>query len=268
MELRIERHGLVDSTSERAFEAIARGTARHGDVHVARAQSAGRGRRGARWFSPAGEGLYLSAVLLPRGVDAAGFRPEAVSMAGALAVREALCALGLAELELKWPNDLLVTGAKLSGVLVESRGLDPTRPHAVLGIGVNVAQRGFPAELLSERAVTSLALLGIATTPDAVLEQLLAPLAVRLELCERDPELLAAEYLEISGLCGAEVVARASDGEHRGRLAGLTLARGLALLAPDGSEHRWPIGHVQGLSRAGEQHSLRRSASARDPRAS
>jgi BirA family biotin operon repressor/biotin-[acetyl-CoA-carboxylase] ligase len=252
MELRIERHDLVDSTSERAFDAIASGTARHGDVHVAREQRAGRGRRGARWHSPAGEGLYLSAVLLPRGApmaNGADFRPEATSMAGVLAVREALFALGLAGVELKWPNDLLVAGAKLSGVLVESRGLDPAHPHAVLGIGINVAQRSFHPELLAERPVTSLALLGIAATPDAVLERLLAPLAARLELCERDPERLAAEYLATCSLQGAEVVARAADGERRGRLVGLTLARGLALVGADGREQFLSLGHVQALTR-------------------
>jgi BirA family biotin operon repressor/biotin-[acetyl-CoA-carboxylase] ligase len=252
MQLRIERHGLVDSTSERAFDAIARGRARHGDVHVASAQSAGRGRRGARWFSPAGEGLYLSAVLLPRAAD---FRPEAVSIAGALAVRAALEGLGqpgLARLELKWPNDLLVTGAKLSGVLVESRGLDPARPHAVLGIGVNVAQRSFPPELEAERPVTSLALLGVAITPEELLGRLLAPLALRLELCESDAERLAAEYLAASGLAGADVVARTADGERRGRLVGLSLARGLTLAQAGGREQSLALGHVQGLAPAGK----------------
>ena len=249
MQLRIERHGLVDSTSERAFDAIARGRARHGDVHVASEQSAGRGRRGARWFSPAGEGLYLSAVLLPRAAD---FRPEALSIAGALAVRAALEGLGLASVELKWPNDLLVAGAKLSGVLVESRGLDPARPHAVLGIGVNVAQRSFPPELEAERPVTSLALLGVAVTPEELLERLLAPLALRLELCESDAERLAAEYLAASGLAGADVVARAADGERRGRLVGLSLARGLTLAQAGGREQSLALGHVQGLAPAGK----------------
>jgi biotin-(acetyl-CoA carboxylase) ligase len=134
-------------------------------------------------------------------------------------------------------------------VLVESRGFDPARPHVVLGIGINVAQTSFPEELRAARPVTSLALLGVVTTAEALLERLLAPLADRIELCERDPERLAAEYLEASGLQGAAVVARSAGGERRGRLAALTLAGGLILRAPDGSEHCLPLGHVVALAR-------------------
>ena len=65
------------------------------------------------WHSPPGEGLYLSLVLAP---GTAG-PVEAASLAGCLAVRDALLALGLAGVELKWPNDLLAGGAKLSGVI-------------------------------------------------------------------------------------------------------------------------------------------------------
>ena len=65
MTLRVLRHGIVDSTSERAFAALADGSARHGDVHVAEGQSAGRGRLGRLWASAPGEGLYASLVLLP-----------------------------------------------------------------------------------------------------------------------------------------------------------------------------------------------------------
>ena len=62
---RVIEHGTVDSTSERAFAALACGEARHGDVHVATAQTAGRGRRGASWSSAKDAGLYMSVVWLP-----------------------------------------------------------------------------------------------------------------------------------------------------------------------------------------------------------
>ena len=241
MELRVIRHGVVDSTSERAFAAIVEGTARDGDVHVASGQTAGRGRRGATWHSPEGEGLYLSVVLAP---EAGRTPPEAPSMAGALAVRDALRGLGVRDVQLKWPNDLLVDGAKMCGVLVESRGFDPAEPRMVLGIGIDVSQGEFPPELLAERAVTSLALTGIEATPREVLERLLPHLAVRIEASRRDPELLAADYVEASGLLGRRV--RIEDGGPgvEGVLSGLTLAAG-ATVERSAGRVTVPLGHVR-----------------------
>src|SRR5207247_1187280 len=109
-----------------------------------------------------------------------------------LAVLEGVHALGVREARLKWPNDVHVSEAKLAGILAESRGLDPVRPHAVVGVGLNVLQRSFPPELLAERAVTSLALLGRTATTEQALDALLAHLAPRLELACRSPERIAA----------------------------------------------------------------------------
>src|SRR5688572_13455030 len=180
MELRLVRHALVDSTNERALAAIADGTARHGDVHMAEGQSAGRGRLGRGWASASGEGLYLSVVLLP----SAPVVPTALTMGAGLAVLEAARALGARRARLKWPNDVLVEGAKLAGILVEARGTAPphgTAPsHAVVGIGLNVRQRAFPPELEAERPVTSLARLGFAHDLDEAAAALLARLAPRL----------------------------------------------------------------------------------------
>ena len=76
--------------------------------------------------------------------------------------------LGLAEASLEWPNDVVVRGAKLAGILVETRGFDPQRPGYVLGMGLNVAQLTFPAELEGERKVTSLRLEQVeASIPEA-----------------------------------------------------------------------------------------------------
>src|SRR5688572_32156321 len=112
MEFRIFEHDLADSTSEMAFRALAAGTARHADLYLADEQQAGRGRRGSSWFSPAGAGLYASLVLKPARV----LEPAATTMGAGLAVLATLRELGLARAQLKWPNDLLVDGAKLCGI--------------------------------------------------------------------------------------------------------------------------------------------------------
>lgn len=243
MRWRILRHGTVDSTSERAFSALAAGEARHGDVHVAEAQVAGRGRLGRRWESAAGEGLYLSAVLLPR---APGPPPPALTLAGGLAALEGAELLGLAGARLEWPNDVVVGQAKLGGVLVESRGLDPARPAYVLGIGLNLLQRSFPEALVRERPVTSLALEGVATDPESALAAVLGALAPRIGQAFVGHPDLGADFLARTGLAGARVRVTAGAEEHEGLLLELDAVRGLILAAARGAL-TLPLAHVRGV---------------------
>ncbi len=245
---RIIRHGIVDSSSQRAFAAIAAGSARDGDVHVARGQTAGRGRQGRRWESPTDAGLYLSLVHLP---PAPGPSPAALTVAAGLAVLDALRELGLEGARLEWPNDVVVGGAKLAGILVESRQLDPARPHYVVGIGVNVRQTDFPRELEAERAVTSLARIGhTAVSPDELLDRLLGLLSRRLEQALSRPRELGPDFLAATGLAGAEVVATVGGTEYRGCLETLDLDRGLVLRPAHGSRIRLELAHIRALDPA------------------
>jgi BirA family biotin operon repressor/biotin-[acetyl-CoA-carboxylase] ligase len=239
----------VDSTSERAFAALRDGTARHGDVHWAREQTAGRGRRGAAWHSARDEGMYASVVLLP----SEPIPPAALTMAAGTAVCAAVRELGVAAARLKWPNDVVVESAKLAGILVETRGLDPLRPHYVVGIGVNVAQREFPAELVRERAVTSLALCGASASVESVLERVTEHLERALDELERSPDRIASAYLDATELRGREVVLEMPEGELRGHLAGLSLARGVELARNGGSRSFAPLEHVRQLRAAPEE---------------
>jgi BirA family biotin operon repressor/biotin-[acetyl-CoA-carboxylase] ligase len=247
MEFRIFAHGMVDSTSERAFASLAEGSASHGDVHVALGQTAGRGRRGANhghgWVSPPDAGLYASVVLRPgKPLDAA-----ALTMGAGLAVRRALGAVGLTGCELKWPNDLLVGGAKICGLLAETRGLDPAAPHCVVGIGVNVAQTAFPAELTSQRPVTSLALAGIHTTPRDLLEVLLPHFGREIERIGTAPEAVAEEYFAALHLLGRKVRVLAGEETLRGVLRGAGLRLGLELALEPASVRRVRLEHVRSL---------------------
>jgi BirA family biotin operon repressor/biotin-[acetyl-CoA-carboxylase] ligase len=248
MEFRTFEHDLVDSTSERAFAELAAGRARHGDLHVARGQHSGRGRRGAAWFSEPEAGMYASLVLCnPRVLE-----PAALTMGAGLAVRAALLELGLARVELKWPNDLLVGGAKLCGILAETRGLDPSAPHCVLGIGINVTQLDFPGELSAQRAVTSLALCGVRTTPRGVLACLLPHLGCEIERVESAPEETVRDYFAATGLAGRPVRVLAGEVEIEGAWSELSLSRGLGIRGADGSLQRVRLEHVRALRAAYE----------------
>lgn len=251
MEHRLIQHGLVDSTSSRAFADLAAGTARHGDVHLARGQSAGRGREGHTWLSPTDEGLYASIVLLP---DPPALRPTALTMACALATLESLRDLGLdpfgdGAAQLKWPNDIQVGGAKLCGILTESRSLAPARPHFVVGIGMNVRQLQFPAELKAERAVTSLALLGHKVTVAAATEALLGRLGGRLAQVRGHHRELADDYLLASGLGEQRVRVTCSGEERVGQLVGLSVSSGLELRGNGPRSEFLPLEFIQAVSR-------------------
>ena len=241
---RVILHEVVDSTNERALASLAAGEARDGDVHVAAAQTAGRGRRGARWESAAGEGLYASAVLLPS--PPAPPAPAVTMMAG-LAVLDALRALGLEGARLKWPNDVLVQDAKLAGILVETRGLDPAAPHFVVGIGVNVAQRAFPPELERERAVTSLAREGLSKSVEEVLAKLLAALPERWLQARERPAELARDYLHAADLARRRVRVSLGEKPIEGRVRSLDVARGLTLEGASGPPRVLALEHIRAV---------------------
>ena len=145
---------VTDSTNRVAMEMAENG-ATHGTVVVADAQTAGRGRMGRRWVSPAGKNLYVSLLLRPPvpAVDA----PQLALVAG-VALADAVEAVGVPA-ALKWPNDLYCRGRKAAGILAEmASGPDGVR-HVVIGVGlnVNVEEEDFPTELRG--AATSLRIL-------------------------------------------------------------------------------------------------------------
>jgi len=127
----LEYAALAGSTQDLAFAAAGRG-APHGAAFVAEEQSAGRGRQGAAWQAPAGSALLVSVLLRPAPPEEDRARTALGAGLAACRAVEQACA---AHPDLKWPNDLLLGGRKLGGVLVEARG-----GVAALGVGLNVLQ--------------------------------------------------------------------------------------------------------------------------------
>src|SRR4051794_3602029 len=165
------------STNERARQLASAG-APHGTLVTADRQTAGRGRQGRTWVAPPGEALLCSLVVRP---------PDAL-----LALRGGLAVADVAgpDARVKWPNDVLVDGRKVAGILVEGR---PQEGWSVLGIGVNVA---FDLDSLPPELRETAGTLGRpASDVEAVLHELLAALerwleapadAVTAELARRD----------------------------------------------------------------------------------
>jgi BirA family biotin operon repressor/biotin-[acetyl-CoA-carboxylase] ligase len=137
----------IGSTNSAAMTAAAEG-ALEGSVFLAEEQTAGRGRGVNTWQSERSSGIYCSAVLRP------ALPPSEVlvlSLAAGLAVHAAMQVIdSRIEVDLKWPNDLLIDGKKVCGILTEMNAEVTRVRYAVVGIGINVNQKSFPKELAGE----------------------------------------------------------------------------------------------------------------------
>ncbi len=159
----------VDSTQDAVRERAAMG-APEGTVVLAEAQTRGRGSRGRSWFSMPGTGLYMSMLLRPRESMSTVPRWTLVCAAAACA---AFRDLGIRSV-IRWPNDLLVDGRKVAGILAEARE-EAAGPVLVLGLGVNVnhTQEDFPLELAPAATSLSLEAGGKKLSPEAVVAGIL-----------------------------------------------------------------------------------------------
>lgn len=233
----------LDSTTSTNDEAhsAARAGAPHGATWVAEEQTAGRGRRGRAWTSSRGENLLFSVLLrlscAPRSL------PPIALLAG-LAVRDAVSrAAPKVHIAIKWPNDVVVDGRKLAGILVEATTLGNRVDAVVVGIGINVHTRSFP-DPIADRA-TSVALVAAGgPAPDRA--ELLADV---LAAFDRDLHVVVAHGL---GLLRARVDAADSLRGSRVRsdhgLEGVACGiddEGRLLVRYDGGEvARWMAGEV------------------------
>jgi BirA family biotin operon repressor/biotin-[acetyl-CoA-carboxylase] ligase len=133
----------VGSTNSEAMTAAAEG-APEGSVFLAEEQLAGRGRGAHSWHSAQSEGIYCSVVLRPAIPPSDALL---LSLAAGLAVRTAVADVTQLPIDLKWPNDLLCGGKKFSGILTEMNAEVTRVRYVVVGVGINVNQAKFPAEL-------------------------------------------------------------------------------------------------------------------------
>jgi len=195
---RVEVVQTAGSTNALVSER-ARAGEQPGLVVVAEQQTAGRGRLDRTWTSPPRAGLTFS-VLMGPAPSPAGW--SWLPLLGGLAVAQALRARAELDAVLKWPNDVLVEGRKLCGVLAEV----PAPGSAVLGIGLNVTTR---QEELPHDGATSLTLAGAATTDrDTVLRSVLRSLRRVLD----DPVPARADYVALCDTVGRQVRLELPDG--------------------------------------------------------
>jgi BirA family biotin operon repressor/biotin-[acetyl-CoA-carboxylase] ligase len=238
---RIVHYFRTDSTNNVALELAAQG-AEHGTVVVAEEQTAGRGRLGRDWYSEKSSGIYASIILRPPLAPAAA---SVLTLLAGVAVHQAVRSTTGLPVDIRWPNDLLINGKKVCGILTEmSAELD--RLHAVvLGIGLNVNHREMPASL--KQIATSLRMEGRKIYSRA---QILAALLKELEkkyrlLLDDGSAAIAQAWAAASSYAeGKRIRVLSGSDEFAATTAGLEPNGALRIRREDGREESLVSGEI------------------------
>ncbi len=211
-----EHHGSVGSTNDLAMASL-REKGISGHWVIADQQEGGRGRLGRVWVSKPGN-LYASLALVDPCDMARGFQ---LGFVAALSIYDAMITLGVrsSRLSLKWPNDVLLDDAKLSGILVEGTRLGETQFGAVIGCGINIAHH--PDN--TPYAATDLAASGINTNCVDVFGALAGAFRHNIDLYAKGSgfSVLRSHWLERARGLGGPIVVRERKGERSGVFRGL-----------------------------------------------
>lgn len=234
----------LDSTNS---ELLRRATPADGaDVLLAERQTGGRGRRGREWTSPLAANLYLS---IARHYSSGLARLGGLSLVAGVATVEALRALGIDDVGLKWPNDLVVADGgglrKLGGLLIEGGGEHAGPVRAVLGLGLNLRMPAAFAVAIDQPWIDLAALCG----PDGLSRNAVAAAIIEhllITLARFDAEGLApflADYRKFDMLAGREVSIQLGDTHHGGMAVGID-SEGALQVRIDGAVREFHAGEV------------------------
>ena len=222
----------VESTNNEAKQAAARGVP-EGCIVVAESQSGGRGRVARGWFSPAGKGIWLSVVLRPPFLP--HHAPKCTLLA-AVAVTRAIRQVTNLPCGIKWPNDILLNGKKLAGILTEMSAEMDAINYVVIGLGINVniAYDDFPEELRS--IATSLLVAGgqpvlRADIVRAVLQEIET---LYHRAIHNGFTAILSEWRELSVTLGQVVNVVATDEQYSGKAADIDEEGALLVNTPAG----------------------------------
>lgn len=231
----------VSSTNDVARDLALSG-ASEGLCVIAREQTAGRGRQARSWSSPPGEGLYLSLILRPSVTASAS---GIITLAAAVAVAETLRLDFEIAADIKWPNDVLVVGRKICGILVEAAIEDDRLQYAIMGIGVNLAQRSFPEEI--GNAATSVRMeTDRAVEPEEFMQLLFPRLEHWYLVATSDAARVRERWEELSSSGHAcRVSVESADGVIEGVTRGLTAGGGLIVELATGERREIVAGDVR-----------------------
>jgi BirA family biotin operon repressor/biotin-[acetyl-CoA-carboxylase] ligase len=204
-------------------------------------QTAGRGRLGKKWHTPSGLALAFSLILRPSTAELK--YPTRITGLGALALAEALRTLRLTP-QIKWPNDVLINGSKIAGILVESDWLGNNLNASILGMGINVLKGSVPPMEETAFPASSIeAELGHSVDRFELLKNLLAVFMEWRSKLDRD-EIIQAWESSLAYRGHQVRVTRENQLPLIGELIGLELNGNLQIHTEDGNIHEIPFGEI------------------------
>jgi BirA family biotin operon repressor/biotin-[acetyl-CoA-carboxylase] ligase len=229
----------TSSTNDVAWE-YSRNAANDGLVVFAETQSSGRGRRGNKWLSADSQSILCSILLMDFPVQ-----PELMTTVSAIAVAEAVIETCAVDARLKWPNDVMINGKKVAGILLESRPAAGANNY-VIGIGLNVHQ---PKEFFdSTELLMPATSLDIATGNTINRNQLAAAVLNSfnrwLEIAKSNPKKIADRWSNLSTQLGTHVTLEYNQQRFSGNCIGVDPAAGLILQLDNGGVRMFDAAHT------------------------
>ena len=231
----------LDSTNIEVSRLGAQG-AGHGTVVVAEEQTAGKGRSGRSWESPAGENIYMSILLRP---DCKPEKAPMLTLVMAYSVAQVIQTQGFSEVQIKWPNDLVLSGKKICGILTEMQMSGSEIDSVVVGVGINVNTRKFPSDL--EDKATSLYLeSGREFSRESIVEYIVDKFehAYQQFMEVQDLSFLQEPYNAMLVNAGKEVRVLEPGNEYMAYAQGINSGGELIVRTPNGEEKAVYAGEV------------------------
>lgn len=231
----------LDSTNTQIDRLAAKG-ANHGTVVIAKAQSAGKGRRGRSWESPAGENLYMSILLRPQMETE---KAPMLTLVMAYSVLKAIQKQGFDMARIKWPNDIVISGKKVCGILTEMHLAGSDIDYVVIGIGVNVNTKEFSPEL-SDKATSLYLEDGCARQPQMIAVDILDSFWHEYErfMEKKDLTFIQEEYNAMLVNREREVKVLEPEQEYQAQALGINNAGELIVRLENGEERTVYAGEV------------------------
>lgn len=231
----------IDSTNLRAKQLGDEG-ALHGTLVVSDMQSAGRGRRGREWDSPSGGSIYMSILLRP---EFPPVKAPMLTIVMAYSVAKALRKCTGLDVQIKWPNDIILNGKKIVGILTEMSTEIDYINHVVIGVGINVNMESFPEEL-ADKATSLRVETGEIQRRSPIIAETMSEFEYWYEQFVKSENLkfLQEEYNKLLVNCNREVCILGAQESYRAMALGINETGELIVQREDGMEEEIYAGEV------------------------